>query len=128
MSVPASTNPNDIPDRRNEDDKDARRWQEAAELRQEHRAWIVIWLASHGEFRAYRRLPGARRDTALRAATASGMNTQIMQAEKPARSYNRSATGDSEPGGSPDDKADLRGRMDALPGCWPPEASRRACM
>lgn len=65
-----------------EDDDDARRWQEAAELRQVHRAWIVIWLAPHREFRAYRRLAGRRRDTTLHAATASDMRTQIAEAEK----------------------------------------------
>lgn len=82
MSLPADTTPANTSDH----EGDAQRWQEAAELRQEHRAWIVIWLASNTEFRAYRRSSRTRRDTAFRAATASEMETQIMEAEKPARS------------------------------------------
>jgi hypothetical protein len=57
-------------------------WREAARLRGEHRGWVVIWLAPEGCFKAYRRLPGARRDTALSAATASEMAAQIRQAEQ----------------------------------------------
>ena len=59
-------------------------WREAARLRREHRGWIVIWLAAENRFRAYRRLPGARRDTALSAATAAEMADLIRQAEQPA--------------------------------------------
>ena len=50
-------------------DDDAGRWREAARLRREHSRWIVIWLAPIRRFRAYARLPGTRRDTALTAAT-----------------------------------------------------------
>jgi hypothetical protein len=57
-------------------------WQEAARLRREHRGWIVIWLAPENCYRAYRRLPGARRDTALSAATSADMAAQIGQAER----------------------------------------------
>jgi hypothetical protein len=64
-------------------DDDADRWREAARLRRDHHGWAVIWLAPAGEFRAYRRPPGARRDTALAAATASGLAAQISQAEQP---------------------------------------------
>jgi hypothetical protein len=64
---------------------DGERWREAAQLRHDHAGWAVIWLAEAGEFRAYRRLPGARRDTALAAATASGLAAQIGQAEQPAQ-------------------------------------------
>jgi hypothetical protein len=64
---------------------DAERWREAAQLRHDHAGWAVIWLAAAGEFRAYRRLPGARRDTALAAATASGLAAQIGQAEQSTR-------------------------------------------
>ena len=64
-------------------DNDAR-WREAAQLRAEHRAWIVIWLVPDRCFRAYRRLPGARRDTALSAATSAEMATLIDQAEQSA--------------------------------------------
>ena len=64
---------------------DGERWREAAQLRHDHAGWAVIWLAAEGEFRAYKRLPGARRDTALSAATASGLAVQIEQAERSAR-------------------------------------------
>jgi hypothetical protein len=60
-------------------------WREAARLRAEHRSWIVIWLAAEHCFRAYRRLPGSRRDTALSAATCGEMADLIAQAEQPAR-------------------------------------------
>jgi hypothetical protein len=60
-------------------------WGEAARLRAEHRSWIVIWLAAENCFRAYRRLPGARRDTALSAATSAEMAGLIGQAEHAAR-------------------------------------------
>ena len=59
-------------------------WREAARLRREHRGWVVIWLAAENSFRAYRRLPGARRDTALSAGTAEQMVDLIRQAEQPA--------------------------------------------
>jgi hypothetical protein len=84
MTVPASASPGDEADHGDEDD--AKRWQEAKQMRCEHRGWVVVWLAPESEFRAYRRLPGARRDTALSAATASDMKRQIRQAEGPARS------------------------------------------
>ncbi|MGH3285731.1 MAG: hypothetical protein ACRDPD_13770, partial [Streptosporangiaceae bacterium] len=72
-------------------DEDAACWREAARLRREHRGWIVIWLAAENCYRAYRRLPGARRDTALSAATPAEMADLIGQAERagtkrPARS------------------------------------------
>ena len=57
-------------------------WREAARLRREHRGWIVIWLARDGCYRAYRRMPGARRDTALSAVTADDMAEQIRRAEQ----------------------------------------------
>jgi hypothetical protein len=63
---------------------DDARWQEAARLRREHRAWIIIWLATENCFRAYRRLPGARRDTALSAATSAQMAGLIGPAEQAA--------------------------------------------
>jgi hypothetical protein len=59
-------------------------WREAARLRREHRGWIVIWLAPENCYRAYRRLPGARRDTALSAATPAEMATLIGHAEQAA--------------------------------------------
>jgi hypothetical protein len=64
---------------------DGERWQEAAQLRHDHVGWAVIWLAEAGEFRAYRRLPGARRDTALSAPVAGDLAAQIEQAEQSAR-------------------------------------------
>jgi hypothetical protein len=66
-------------------DRDAQRWQQAAQLRAEHKGWIVVWLASENCFRAYRRMPGARRDTALSAATSAEMAGLIGQAEQAAR-------------------------------------------
>jgi hypothetical protein len=65
--------------------KEAACWREAARLRGEHRGWIVIWLAAENCFRAYRRLPGARCDTALSAATSAEMADLIGQAEQAAR-------------------------------------------
>jgi hypothetical protein len=62
----------------------AERWREAARLRREHRGWIVIWLARDNCYRAYRRAPGARRDTALSAPTARDMSKQIRRADKAA--------------------------------------------
>jgi hypothetical protein len=59
---------------------DAQRWHEVARLRADHPGWVIIWLASAGEFRAYRRLPGARRDTAVSAATADGLVALMSQA------------------------------------------------
>jgi hypothetical protein len=59
-------------------------WGEAARLRREHRAWIIVWLARDNCYRAYRRMPGARRDTALSAPTARDMAKQITQADKAA--------------------------------------------
>jgi hypothetical protein len=61
------------------------RWNEAKRLRSEHRAWVIIWLAAGNCFKAYRRLPGTRRDTALSAATAAQMGGLITQAEQTAR-------------------------------------------
>jgi len=63
---------------------DAGCWREAARLRREHRGWIVVWLARENCYRAYRRMPGARRDSALSAPTASDMAKQITQADKAA--------------------------------------------
>jgi hypothetical protein len=66
-------------------DRDAQRWQQAAQLRAEHKGWIVVWLAPENCFRAYRRMPSARRDTALSAATSAAMADLIAQAERAAR-------------------------------------------
>jgi hypothetical protein len=66
-------------------DDDADQWREAARLRREHPAWVVIWLAPIRQFRGYARLPGARRDTALTAATPAGLAAQIGQAEQVGR-------------------------------------------
>jgi hypothetical protein len=65
-------------------EKDDARWREAARLRREHRGWIVVWLAPENCYRAYRRMPGARRDTALSAPTPAEMDTLISQAEQAA--------------------------------------------
>jgi hypothetical protein len=58
-------------------------WREAARLRREHAKWIVIWLASAKQFRAYRRMPGARRDTTLSASTPEDLAAQMSEAERP---------------------------------------------
>jgi len=57
---------------------------DAARLRTEHRGWIIIWPAPENCYRAYRRMPGARRDTALSAATSAEMAAQIRQTEQAA--------------------------------------------
>ena len=79
MTAPGSPAPGDQLAAR---DEDARCWREAARLRREHRTWVIIWLAPAREFRAYRRLPGARRDTALAAATAADLAVLISHAEQ----------------------------------------------
>jgi hypothetical protein len=66
-------------------DRDTDPWREAARLRAEHRGWVVIWLAAEKRYRAYRRLAGARRDTALSAATPGDLDAQITGAEQAAR-------------------------------------------
>ena len=70
------------------DDDD--RWREAARLRRDHPRWVVIWLAPTRQFRAYGRIPGARRDTALTAITADELATQICQAEQARQAARRS--------------------------------------
>jgi hypothetical protein len=60
-------------------------WRESARLRSQFRGWVVIWLASENCYRAYRRLPGARRDTAISAATSAQMADLIGQAEQAVR-------------------------------------------
>jgi hypothetical protein len=57
-------------------------WREAARLRSEHRQWVIIWLASARQYQAYRRMPGARRDTTLAASTPGDLAAQIAQAEQ----------------------------------------------
>ena len=68
---------------------DAERWREATALRQQWPKWVVIWLAPMQRFRAYRRLPGARRDTTLTAFTAADLGILIGQAEDSARARTR---------------------------------------
>ena len=63
-------------------DDDAGRWREASRLRREHPRWVVIWLAPIRQFRAYARLPGTRRDTALTDPTPVGLVAQISLAEQ----------------------------------------------
>ena len=61
-------------------DEEAARWQDAKQLRQQRPAWLVIWLARTGQFRAYP-LFRARPGTALIAPTSSELAAQIDQAE-----------------------------------------------
>jgi hypothetical protein len=71
------------------------RWRQAAQLRADRRGWIIVWLAPENCFRAYRRLPGARRDTALSAATADEMDALIGQAEQAATGPGQRSRGPS---------------------------------
>jgi hypothetical protein len=71
---------------------DADRWHEVARLRRRHPGWVIAWAAQVAGFRADRRLPGARRDTAVSAATADDLSAQISQAER-ARGRKRSPKG-----------------------------------
>jgi hypothetical protein len=70
-------------------DGDTDRWREVARLRRDHWGWVIIWLASAGQFRAYKRLPRARRDTALTAASAGDLAAQITAAEQATRARQR---------------------------------------
>jgi hypothetical protein len=63
---------------------DAACWREAHRLRGAHKGWVIIWLAPAREYRAYRRLPGARRDTALAAPTPQALAAAIVQAQQSA--------------------------------------------
>jgi hypothetical protein len=63
-------------------DKDESQWQEAARLRQEHPAWLVIWLASAGQYRAYSRVNQGRHEKTLCADTPDDLATLIRQAEQ----------------------------------------------
>jgi hypothetical protein len=69
-------------------------WREAARLRREHRGWIIVWLAAENCYRAYRRLPGARRDTAISAPTPAEMAALIGQAEQAATARRRRSEAD----------------------------------
>jgi hypothetical protein len=62
-------------------DDEAACWQNAARLRREFPAWLVIWLASTRRYRAYR-LSWSRRDSALTAETPDELAAQIAQAEQ----------------------------------------------
>lgn len=64
---------------------DERCWQEAARLRREHPAWLVIWLASARQYRAYRRASQARHERALCADTPDDLAAQMAQAEQAKR-------------------------------------------
>jgi hypothetical protein len=64
---------------------DERSWQEAARLRREHPAWLVIWLASARQYRAYRRASQARHEQALCADTPDELADRITQAEQAKR-------------------------------------------
>jgi hypothetical protein len=63
-------------------DDETDHWREAAQLRRDHPRWIVIWLAPIRQFRAYARLHGARRDTAITASTPAALVRQIGEAEQ----------------------------------------------
>jgi hypothetical protein len=83
-------------------DNSAARWGEAAQLRRDYRGWIVIWLAAFAEFRAYRRLPGARHVTVLTATTSQEIAAQIDQADQAARGLPKPAGSSSNVAVLPD--------------------------
>jgi hypothetical protein len=64
-------------------DEEAARWQDAKQLRQQRPAWLVIWLARIGQFRAYP-LFRARPGTVLSAATTGELAAQMDHAEQAA--------------------------------------------
>jgi hypothetical protein len=72
----------DAPDAAAVQAEDDAHWREAATLRRDHPGWVVVWIASAREFRAYRRLPGARRDARLAAPTPGDLSAQITAAER----------------------------------------------
>jgi hypothetical protein len=78
---------------RGETGDDAACWREAERLRGEHRSWVVIWLARERCYKAYKRMTGARRDTALSAPSAAKMAEQIRAADKAAARPARQAPG-----------------------------------
>jgi len=61
--------------------EDDAHWREAGRLRRGHPGWVVLWIAKAREYRAYRRLPGTRRDARLAAPTPGDLAAQITAAE-----------------------------------------------
>jgi hypothetical protein len=64
-------------------DDETARWQDAKQLRQQRPAWLVIWLAQTGQFRAYP-LFRARPRTVLTAPTTGELAAQRDHAEQAA--------------------------------------------
>jgi hypothetical protein len=64
-------------------DDDAACWREARRLRSDHPGWMIMWLVPARQYRAYRRLPGYRRDATLSAATPQALASAIIRAELP---------------------------------------------
>ena len=64
-------------------DDDAACRREALRLRSDHPGWVIMWLVPARQYRAYRRLPGNRRDATLSAATPQALASAIIQAELP---------------------------------------------
>ena len=62
-------------------DEEAARWQAAKQLRQQRPAWLVIWLARTGQFRAYP-LFRARPGIVLTAPTTRELAAQMDHAEQ----------------------------------------------
>ncbi len=89
----AITVPGNTPASQGREEEDAC-WREAARLRREHRGWIIVWLAAENCYRAYRRLPGARRDTAISAPTPAEMAALIGQAEQAATARRKRSEAD----------------------------------
>jgi len=62
-------------------DDEAACWRHAKRLRREFPNWVVIWMASARQYRAYR-ISRSRRDSALTADTPEGLAARIRRAER----------------------------------------------
>jgi len=64
--------------------RDDAAWREITRLRPGHPGWVIIWLSPARKYRAYKRLPGARRDTALTADTPEELSVAMTEADRSA--------------------------------------------
>jgi hypothetical protein len=65
---------------------DATRWQAAKQLRAEHRAWLVIWVARTQRFHGYLLTASRAGASELTDTEPAGLAGQIQQAEHAAAS------------------------------------------
>ncbi|HUD80246.1 MAG TPA: hypothetical protein VMR00_20570 [Streptosporangiaceae bacterium] len=61
---------------------DAACWRAAARLRGDHPGWVVLWLSSIRQFRAYRLSQRARTPVTLTASDPAVLDAQITAAEQ----------------------------------------------